>query len=220
MSRHTARAARTGLATTIACGVLAAQAAGHARVFPATVVEGSANAYSLVVPNESEEAGITEVTITIPEGFLIGGFKAADGWERTEEPEGGGHGASTSSVTWRAQGPAAVPPGEAAWFDFTGRPDEEHTEPVAEYRFEVEQVYSDGEVATWDGPEESDSPAAVVAITPASAQAAPGADTARATDDDEDEDGDGMATIALVVALVALLAALAALLRRGGRSLT
>lgn len=217
MSSFPVRGALAALATTIACGVLASQAAGHARVFPSTVPKGSGNAYSLVVPNESEDADITEVTITAPEGFLIGGFRTAEGWERTTESEGDGHGGVTSSVTWRATD-GAVPPGEAAWFDFTGRPDEGHTEPVTEYTFAVEQVYSDGEVATWDGAEDSESPAPVVEIAPPAG--GDGTAAATASDDEEDDDGDGMGTIALIVAIVALLLGLAGLGRRGGRSLT
>src|SRR5687767_14417483 len=103
MHKHHARA-RTALgilaATIAAGGLVAAQAGAHARVHPGSVLKGTGNAFSLVVPNESDEATITEVKITVPEGFLIGGFEAAPGWERTTEGEGDGHSAVVKSVTW------------------------------------------------------------------------------------------------------------------------
>lgn len=204
------------LATTIAAsGAFAAQAGAHARVFPSTVVKGEGSAYSLVVPNESEEASITEVSITVPEGFLIGGFEAAPGWKRTAEASGEGHDAITSKVTWTG---GDVPTGEAAWFRFTGRPDEEHGADLTEYKFEVSQTYSDGEVADWSGPEDSDSPAPVVALV--DSLGGGDGDTTVAVESDEDDGGDGMGTIALIVAILALLLGIGGLVRRGGRSLT
>lgn len=93
MQTHHSRA-RTALGTFAAIlaagGILAAQASGHARVFPGVVEAGSSNAYTLVVPNESASATIESVEITLPEGFAIGGLEAAPGWTREEETSGSG----------------------------------------------------------------------------------------------------------------------------------
>lgn len=223
MQLHHARArnALGILAATIAAGGLfAAQAGAHARVYPNTVAKGSGAAYSLVVPNESEDASITEVKITVPDGFLIGGFQATAGWERSADSEGEGHSAVTKTVTWSG---GDVPPGEAAWFHFTGRPDDEQGADLTEYRFAVEQTYSDGTVANWAGPEDSDEPAPVVEITSAggsSGAAAAVTPEQASPDDGEDDESNTTATIALIVGILALLLGLAGFARRGSRPLT
>lgn len=215
--------------TVVAGGALAAEALGHARIFPSKVEAGIGHAYALVVPNETDDATITEIELTVPKGVLLGGFAAAPGWEReveTGEGGGGGHGGggAVTKVTWTG---GDTPAGEAAWFHFTGRPDEEG-ESVSEYEFGVRQTYSDGTVADWSGPQDSDEPAPVVQLTSAgdTATSSPGAtgaiEPAAAVEasDDEDDDGGSTGTIALIVAGLALLLALGGLVRGGGRSLT
>ena len=214
------RRALGALALTIAAsGTLAVEAGAHARIYPTTVAEGAGGAYTLVAPNESDKASITEVSLEVPEGVLVGGLITEGGWSFETESAGEGHEATISKVTWIG---GKAPVGEAAYLRFTARPDEEQTGTPTEYVFNVVETYDDGTVAEWTGPEDSEGPAPVVKIIAASgggdtAVASPAAETA---DDESDDDGGSTGTIALIVAILALLLGVAGLVRRGGRSLT
>jgi uncharacterized protein YcnI len=209
-STRARRALGAAALTVAATAALASQAFGHARIYPNTVAKGEGSAYTLVVPNESEDSPITEVSLEVPEGVLLGGLITEGGWKHKTESSGEGHEATISKVTWNG---GEAPVGEAAYFRFTARPDEDHGGDLSEYKFVVTETYADGSVSEWSGPEDSDEPAPVVKVV---ATAAGGDDTAAAaSSDDGDDDGGSnvLSIVALALAAVALAAALAA--RRG-----
>jgi uncharacterized protein YcnI len=214
-STRARRALGAAALTVAAAAALASQAFGHARIYPNTVAKGEGNAYTLVVPNESEDSPITEVSIEVPEGVLLGGLITEGGWQHKTESSGEGHEATISKVTWSG---GEAPVGEAAYFRFTARPDEDHGGDLSEYKFIVTESYEDGTVSEWSGPEDSDEPAPVVKVVSSAA----GGDTAAATaSDDGDDDGtDTLTIVALIVGALGLLLGLAGLARRGGRELT
>jgi hypothetical protein len=98
-------------------------------------------------------------------------------------------------VTWTGSG---VPTGEDAAFSFLADAD-----GTGDYTFDVRQVYSDGSVVDWNGPESSDSPAPVVHVVSSFGGGTP-----------------ALTWVALALALIALVAAAVALLARGGRALS
>jgi uncharacterized protein YcnI len=159
------------------------------------------------VPNESDAANTTEVTVTLPAdtpfAFVSAGF--LPGWTvkttTTKFPSPVEVGDFTlseavTSVTWTADGDG-LPPEQFAEFQLSAGP---FVDDVDQYVFTAVQTYSDGTVVNWadptvEGQEEPDHPAPVL-------------DLAVAGDSNESEDGssDSVAR-ALAIAGVALGAA-------------
>ncbi len=106
---------------------------------------------------------------------------------------GSGEETQIQKVTWSG---GNTPHEEAATFQFLGSTDAAKT-----YSFNVRQVYSDGSVVDWTGPESSDTPAPT--IESKSSLGGGGSNT--------------LAIVALVVAALAAILAVAALVVRSGR---
>jgi uncharacterized protein YcnI len=186
---------RVGVLLAIGCAalVLAGNALAHAHVSPPVVPEKMSQLFTLAVPTEKEGATTTSVELTPPSGFSIDSFAASPGWTRKVQETGSGEETQIQKVTWSG---GNTPHEEAATFDFLASTDAAKT-----YSFKVRQVYSDGSVVDWTGPESSDTPAP--AIESKSSLGGGGNDT--------------LAIVALVIAALAAILAVAALVVRSGR---
>ncbi len=179
----------------VAALVFCASASAHASLSPPVVTAGTTQMFTLAVPTEKEGATTTQIELTPPEGFAIDSFVAATGWKRATDQSGSGEEVVIREATWTG---GATPTGEAAVFQFVGRPDQAKT-----YAFKVRQTYSDGTVVDWTGAEGSEEPAPSIEAKTSLGGSSP------------------LATIAFVIAIVALvLGAIALLLKAGeGREL-
>jgi uncharacterized protein YcnI len=143
------------VAAAVACSAIAAAVAeAHARVSPPVIQRGEGQVLTLAVPTEKEGPTTTSVTLTPPPGFSIDSFAPTPGWKRTAVTRGSGEEQTVERVTWSG---GSVPHGEYASFEFLGSGDSSKT-----YTFDVQQVYSDGSVVNWTGPESSDTPAPAI----------------------------------------------------------
>jgi periplasmic copper chaperone A len=147
----------------------AAPAYAHVTVQPPEGIVGNFSRFVVRVPNERDDASTTKVVAHFPPLAVVS-FMDVPGWEREvkmqklDEPIEGFGGAKirdvVGTVTWSG---GEIGPGEFLEFPFSalmpGKPGEEGEE---ELEFPTEQTYDNGEVVNWDGPEDGDSPAAVV----------------------------------------------------------
>lgn len=186
---------RVGVLLVIGCAglVLAGSALAHAEMSPPVVVDKKSQVFTLAVPTEKEGATTTSVELTPPSGFSIDSFASSPGWTRKVQQTGSGESTQIQKVTWSG---GDTPHEEAATFQFLASTDAAKT-----YSFKVRQVYSDGSVVDWTGPESSDTPAP--AIESMSSLGGGGSNT--------------LAIVALVVAALAVVLAVAALVVRSGK---
>jgi uncharacterized protein YcnI len=192
---HSRASMRVGVLLAIGCAalVLAGSAFAHAHVSPPIVPEKMSQVFTLAVPTEKEGATTTSVELTPPSGFSIDSFAASPGWTRKVQQTGSGEETHIQKVTWSG---GNTPHEEAATFEFLGSTDAAKT-----YSFNVRQVYSDGSVVDWTGPESSDTPAPT--IESKSSLGGGGSDT--------------LAIVALIVGALAAVLAIAALVVRSGK---
>ena len=134
--------------------VVASSALAHAKIAPPIVQKATDYVFTVAVPTESETASTTMVELTPPEGFTIDAVTPTPGWEVEVERSGSGEEAVITKITWSG---GSIPPEQATNFAIVGE-----AESAEDYAFDVRQTYSDGEVADWIGPEDSDTPAPVV----------------------------------------------------------
>lgn len=185
------------LVTGCAALVLAGTALAHAQMSPPVVVDKKTQVFTLAVPTEKEGPTTTTVELTPPSGFSIDSFSPSTGWTRKVQQTGSGDSTQIQKVTWSG---GNTPHEEAATFQFLAS-----TNAAKTYSFKVRQVYSDGSVVDWTGPESSDTPAPT--IESMSSLGGGGSDT--------------LAIVALVLAgLAAILAVAALVVRSGKRALT
>ena len=185
------------LATGCVALVLAGSALAHAEMSPPIAVQKTTQIFTLAVPTEKEGATTSSVELTPPSGFSIDSFASTPGWARKVQQTGSGEETQIEKVTWSG---GNTPHEEAATFQFLGSADSAKT-----YSFKVRQVYSDGSVVDWTGPESSDTPAPT--IESKSSLGGGGSNT--------------LAIVALIVgALAAVLAIAALVVRSGKRALT
>jgi uncharacterized protein YcnI len=173
--------------------VLVGNALAHAEMSPPVVVDKKSLVFTLAVPTEKEGATTTSVELTPPSGFSIDSFAPSPGWTRKVQQTGSGESTQIQKVTWSG---GNTPHEEAATFQFLASTDAAKT-----YSFKVRQVYSDGSVVDWTGPESSDTPAP--AIESKSSLGGGGSNT--------------LAIVALVLAAAAAVLAIAALVVRSGK---
>lgn len=141
---------KTFLAVVAAALALPAAALAHAHVSPPVALKGESQVYTLAVPTEKDGLATTEVQFSPPAGFEIDSFVPSPGWKRVVQQRGAGDGAVVTKVTWTG---GRVPTGEDAAFSFLASASAAKT-----YTFGVRQIYSDGSVVDWNGPESSDTP--------------------------------------------------------------
>jgi len=155
-------------------------ASAHVSVNPSDASAGDeAIKLTFRVPTESETAGTTAVTITIPaeHPFAFLSVKGVPGWTvvptKTTLPTPVTEGNTTikeavTSVTWTANPGTQLAPGEFGEFEISAGPVPDADSMV----FTVTQTYSDGTVVEWNEPtpasgEEPEHPAPTLTIGPA-----------------------------------------------------
>jgi len=170
---------------------VAPHAWAHASITAPVVKAKTLQQFTLDVQAEKENATTTRVEVDFPEGFEVETFPASPGWKRSAVTEGGGEEAPVRRVVWsgREQSRRADPV-----FHFTGT-----LAAAKTYAVEVRQVYSDGEVVDWDGPEGSERPAAFV----------------EGVSSFGDNSGSTLAIVALIVAGIGAMLGIVALATRG-----
>lgn len=226
MTRTTRRLSAALLTATLVA--VTAPASAHVSVSGDDASPGGFGVATFRVPNESDTAATTELTVTLPTDapFAFVSAQAKPGWtvdtttETLDDPvETGDFEVTeiTTSITWTATGDG-IAPGEYDTFGLSGGPF-----PETDLVLPAVQTYDDGEVVAWDqeqtGDAEPERPAPVLALAGAAADEghAHGDHASDATSDEtsavsaqvDDSSADG---VALVVAIAAAVLAAAALL--------
>jgi uncharacterized protein YcnI len=135
--------------------VFAAGASAHAEISPKVSLSGKLQLYSLAVPTEKDNLTTSKVVMTVPNGFGIDSFvPPPPGWQQQLQQTGSGKNAVITKVTWTG---GKTPTGEDSLFQFLAQPASSKT-----YTFQVQQIYSDGSIVNWAGPESSDAPAPTI----------------------------------------------------------
>ena len=178
-------------------GASAAQA--HVRVIPESTSGGGFTKLTFRVPNESDTASTTELSIKLPEDtpFAFVSAQRVEGWkvkittsklptpvtvEGTELTE------AASTVVWTAEKGHELGPGEFGEFSISGGPLPTEERMLA---FPAEQTYSDGKVVAWDqaqaeGAEEPEHPVPAFEVTAAQEGDGHGHAAAASAQDDDD----------------------------------
>jgi uncharacterized protein YcnI len=183
----------TGLAALVAVAV----ASAHAIVSPAVALDRKLQVFTLSVPTEKEGLTTSEVQLTVPAGFSIDSLAPPPaGWKMQVQSTGSGESSVVQKVTWTG---GRVPTGQDAVFQFNASASAGKT-----YSFDVRQVYSNGLIVDWTGPESSDTPAPTIDAVSSLGGGSSSTLTIVAV---------ALAGVALLVAIVGLVA------RAGGRAL-
>ena len=218
------RLATTGLLTGALLALAAAPALAHVTVSSPDATQGGSGTITFTVPDESETAATTKVTVQIPvdRGIAAVSVLPLPGWTHKETTtklatpvttdDGDQITEAVSTVEWTAATAAAgIEPGEYGEFSITAAP-----LPKAEsITFKVLQTYRDGKQVAWieesvNGAE-AEHPAPVLALpAPGAGGRAPAAAPSPASGA-APASSDGTATAALVVGVLGLLAGLAGL---------
>ncbi|WP_435824069.1 YcnI family protein [Actinoplanes missouriensis] len=189
---------------------VASPAAAHVTVNPSTATQGGYTKVSFRVPNESDTASTTKLEVSLPTDAPVGSvsLKPVPGWTATTEKSKLAtpvevHGAplteAISKITWTAAKGSEIKPGTFQEFDVSLGPLPETDQMV----FKALQTYSDGNIVRWidepttDGTE-PESPAPVLKLTAAGAEAAGTAPSAVAVapvaaESDDSDPGSGAA---------------------------
>ncbi len=222
---------------------LAAPAAAHVTVDPASAPKGSSVKLSFLVPNEAAAARVTQVQIAFPTPpntpIASVAVESKPGWtirvtRRQVAPpiqtDDGTVSSIVSIVTWKARTPAdAIEPEQFGAFTIQadGLPDDRD-----EVVFRAIQTYSDGSVERWiepvtpDGPE-AEHPTPILVLTEpdggttATTSPTPSGTTAPSTNrttiiatSTEDNSARALAVVAIVLGAVALILATGALMKK------
>jgi periplasmic copper chaperone A len=181
-SRVSTRAFTTG-AMTLALGslavALAASASAHVNVSSTDARQGGFGKVTVRVPNESETAGTTKVTLTIPADLVLRSVRAKPhyGWTFTAPkvklptPVKQGDKIVTEAVqtiTWTADKGVSITPGSFDEFEFSAGQMPTDKKSVS---FPAVQTYSDGKVVSWNQPKvagaaEPEHPAPTLTLLP------------------------------------------------------
>jgi uncharacterized protein YcnI len=210
-------------AVLVAALAVAPTAVAHVTLQPEEAPAGGFTRLDLRVPNERDNADTTKVDVQFPPGFLSVSTEPVPGWDakvtmrKLDKPVEQFGEQVTEEVGRITFSGGAIRPGEFQDFGLSvGVPDK----PNSTVTFKAIQTYSNGEVARWIGPPDSEEPAPQVKLTAAEPEGGGAAQPAAAQPADGDDDGgsDTLSIIALIVGIAGLAAGLAALfLRRGAR---
>jgi periplasmic copper chaperone A len=210
-------------AVLVAALAVAPTAVAHVTLQPEEAPAGGFTRLDLRVPNERDNADTTKVDVQFPPGFLSVSTEPVPGWDakvtmrKLDKPVEQFGEQVTEEVGRITFSGGAIRPGEFQDFGLSvGVPDK----PNSTVTFKAIQTYSNGEVARWIGPPDSEEPAPQVKLTAAEPEGGGAAQPAAAQPADGDDDGgsDTLSIIALIVGIAGLAAGLAALfLRRGTR---
>lgn len=140
-------------------------ASAHVSVVAPDAAQGGYSVLTFRVPTESETAGTTALTVTLP-GLKSARTEPMPGWTATvtKDPASG----LATAVTWTADPGVAVGPGQFQQFLLSAGPLPEQ-DTVS---FPAVQTYSDGQVVAWDqtatGDEEPEKPAPSLTLSASS----------------------------------------------------
>jgi uncharacterized protein YcnI len=159
---------------------LAAGASAHVTVNSTDTRQGGFGKVAVRVPNESETAGTTKVSLSMPTGLVLRSVKAKPhyGWTfsapkvKLATPVTQGDKTVTeavSTITWTADKGVSIKPGSFDEFEFTVG---QMPTDKASVSFPAVQTYSDGKVVRWIEPKvvgaaEPEHPAPVLELLPA-----------------------------------------------------
>jgi periplasmic copper chaperone A len=197
-----------------------AAAAAHVTIQPGEWEAGAFATMAVRVPNESDAAATTSISMQFPEEVLTARFQPHPVCQREVQMEPLDQPVEDiteriASVTWTCEPGIGV--GEFDEFGLSFQVPEDAAEGD-ELLFPTVQVYDDGEERGWVDPDpEGESPAPRVTVI-AAEEEEPAEEPAATTDDEAavpavstDGDDDGMATVAIVLAIIGLAAGLIAL---------
>lgn len=171
-----------------ACTTLGAGAAGaHVSANAPTLTQGGYGVVTLVVPNESDTAATTALTVTLPR-LKSARPEAITGWkaEVAKDPKT----QEATSITWTAlPGTPGVPVGQFGQFRLAGGPFPEQDT----VELPALQTYADGEKVNWDqrapeGGEEPEHPAPSLTLPEGEGDGGHGAPSAAKTGADDSSD--------------------------------
>ncbi|MCX2965621.1 DUF1775 domain-containing protein [Gordonia aquimaris] len=206
-----------------AAGTLAGAgaAAAHVSATAPTLTQGGYGVVTLVVPNESETAATTTLTVTLP-NLKSARPEVMSGWRSTVTKDPSTE--EVTSITWSAlPGSPGVPVGEFAQFRISGGPFPEE-DSIA---LPATQTYGDGEEVSWSEPmgadgAEPDHPAPVLTLPVADGDgghhgtgSASDETTAEAADSSTDDTARWLGGIGLIVGALGAVFGVAALTRAG-----
>lgn len=147
--------AATAVAMTVCMFAFVSNAAAHSSISPPVAKTNTLQQFTLDLQAEKPDAVTTRVEVDFPDGFHVETFPAVPGWKRSAVTKGSGEEeAAVRRVVWT--GREASPDADPV-FRFTGT-----LADAKSYGVKVRQIYSDGEVEDWSGPEGSEKPAAFV----------------------------------------------------------
>ena len=208
----------------LAAVVFPAAAVAHVTLQPGEWEPGAFSRMAVRVPNESDTASTTSITVQFPEEVLTARFQPHPICEREVETEQLDQPVEEiteriATVTWTCD--PGIEPGE---FDEFGLSFQVPEDAAAgdELLFPTVQVYSDGEERAWVDPDpeaESPAPRITVVAPEEEAEATPAQTTTGQTTTEEtaavpavsSDDDDNMSTVALVFGIAGLAAGLIAL---------
>jgi len=199
--------------------VFPAAAAAHVTIQPGEWEAGAFATMAVRVPNESDAAATTSISMQFPEEVLTARFQPHPVCQREVQMEPLDQPVEditerVASVTWTCEPGIAV--GEFDELGVSFQIPEDAAEGD-ELLFPTVQIYDDGEERAWVDPDpEAESPAPRVTVIAAEEEEA---EEPAATTDDQaavpavstDDGDDGMATVAIVLAIIGLAAGLIAL---------
>jgi uncharacterized protein YcnI len=237
----------TALIAALAAAAVPAAASAHVSLHPNEVPTGAYATLDLRVPNESESADTTKIAVQVPPGFTDVSPEFMPGWTpkvrtvKLKKPVRSDDGPITEGVreiVREGKGPdGKIPPGQFLNFPISTEIPGKAGETIT---FKVLQYYSDGEIARWIGPPDSEEPAPDIDVTAAGGplqdvagseadaptpgeaaadeaampgMSAEGSAASRSSESSSPGSSDeGLAIAALVVAVISLLLAAAAVL--------
>jgi periplasmic copper chaperone A len=199
--------------------VFPAAAAAHVTIQPGEWEAGAFATMAVRVPNESDAAATTSISMQFPEEVLTARFQPHPLCEREVEMAPLDQPVEelterVASVTWTCE--PGIRTDEFDEFGLSFQIPEDASEGD-ELLFPTVQIYDDGEERAWIDPDpEAESPAPRVTVIAAEEEES---EEPAATTDDQaavpavntDDGDDGMATVAIVLAIIGLAAGLIAL---------
>lgn len=222
-------------------GATAGAAQAHVTLQPKTAAAGAYVVEAVRVPNETDDATTTKVSVQFPDGFAGASYQPAPGWTvkvvkgklaTPIETDDGQVTEGVKTITWTAKSKAdGIAPGQFRDFPISVQIPGKKGDTLT---FKALQTYSDGEVVRWIGAPDADKPAPTITVTDAMEEhgaAAPAASSGTATTEQtglgspeatstfvkDDSDSNTLAIVALIVGAIGLLtggAALASARRR------
>ncbi|RHW30947.1 DUF1775 domain-containing protein [Lysinibacillus yapensis] len=143
----------------LALNLVVGIASAHVTVQPEETTQGSYETFTVKVPTESDEIPTTKVEVLFPSSVIISGFEPKPGWKYEIKRDNSD---KITSVTWIAENEGLLPM-EFGLFHMQGRVADDATEIV----WKAYQTYQDGTIVEWIGAGDSQKPASVTTILPA-----------------------------------------------------